>query len=83
MVFHTNFTVMIHTVAVWLTLSLAIWRFIFFFVECCFEQKIFLPKTVCCCFRFIMIKFPSKAVTLCTIQGCKFVLIVGYGGKYN
>ena len=28
MVFHTNFTVMIHTVAIWLTLSLAIWRFV-------------------------------------------------------
>ena len=28
MVFHTNFTVMIHTVATWLTFSLAIWRFI-------------------------------------------------------
>ena len=32
--------------------------------------------------RFIMIKFPSKAVTLCTVQGCKFVLIVGYGGTF-
>ena len=28
MLFHTNFTLMIHTVAIWLTLSLAIWRFI-------------------------------------------------------
>ena len=32
--------------------------------------------------RFIMMKFPSKAVTLCTVQGCKFVLIVGYGGRF-
>merc|ERR1719150_2050734 len=54
MVFHTNFTVMIHTVATWLTFSLAIWR-------------------------FIMIKFPSKAATLCTVARCKIVLAFGYG----
>ena len=28
LIFHTNFTLMIHTVSIWLTLSLAIWRFI-------------------------------------------------------
>jgi hypothetical protein len=54
MLFHGNFSVMIHTVAVWLTLSLAIWR-------------------------FIMIQFPSKAVTLCTVSRCKVVLALGYG----
>jgi hypothetical protein len=26
LLFHTNFTIMIHTVSIWLTLSLAIWR---------------------------------------------------------
>ena len=26
-----------------------------------------------------MIKFPSKAVTLCTVQRCKMVLAFGYG----
>ena len=29
--------------------------------------------------RFIMIKFPSKAVTLCTVPRCKMVLAFGYG----
>jgi len=53
MVFHTNFTVMIHTVATWLTFSLAIWR-------------------------FIMIKFPSEAATLCTVGRCKIVLVLGF-----
>jgi len=53
MVFHTNFTVMIHTVATWLTFSLAIWR-------------------------FIMIKFPSEAATLCTVARCKIVLFLGF-----
>ena len=57
MVFHTNFTVMIHTVATWLTFSLAIWR-------------------------FIMIKFPSEAATLCTVARCKIVLFLGFG-KYS
>ena len=28
LLFHTNFTLMIHTVSIWLTLSLAIWRLI-------------------------------------------------------
>ena len=28
LLFHTNFTIIIHTVSIWLTLSLAIWRFI-------------------------------------------------------
>lgn len=54
MLFHTNFTLMIHTVAIWLTLSLAIWR-------------------------FIMIKFPSRATDLCTVARCKMVLAFGYG----
>ena len=57
MLFHVNFSNFIHTVAIFLTLSLAIWR-------------------------FIMIKFPSTAVTLCTIDKCKLVLILGYG-TYN
>ena len=54
MLFHTNFTLMIHTVAIWLTLSLAIWR-------------------------FIMIKFPSKSVKLCTDSRSKLVLVLGFG----
>ena len=54
MMFHTNFTIMIHTVAVWLTLALAVWR-------------------------FIMIKFPSTAITFCTVGRCKLVLGLGYG----
>ena len=29
--------------------------------------------------RVIMIKLPSKAVTLCTVQGCRYVLLIGYG----
>ena len=62
---------MIHTVAIWLTLSLAIWRLI----------MVTLIKMELAISRLIMIKFPSKAVTLCTVQGCKFVLIVGYGGR--
>ena len=28
LLFHTNFTIMIHTVSIWLTLSLAFWRLI-------------------------------------------------------
>ena len=28
LLFHINFSIMIHTVSIWLTLSLAIWRFI-------------------------------------------------------
>ena len=28
LLFHNNFTIMIHTVSIWLTLSLAIWRFL-------------------------------------------------------
>jgi hypothetical protein len=28
LLFHTNFTIMIHTVSIWLTLSLALWRLI-------------------------------------------------------
>ena len=45
---------MIHTVSIWLTLSLAIWR-------------------------FIMIKFPIFAVSICTITRCKAILVLGYG----
>ena len=56
LLFHTNFTGMIHTVSTWLTLSLAIWR-------------------------FIMIKFPTWAVSLCTGTRCRLVLTCGYG-KY-
>ena len=48
---------MIHTVSIWLTLSLAIWR-------------------------FIMIKFCSLAVTLCTLPRCRILLILGYGKLY-
>ena len=73
MQFHMNFSNFIHTVSVFLTLSLAIWRFII--VKSNILMKISMS-------RFIMIKFPSKAVTLCTVQGCKFVLIVGYGGRF-
>ena len=29
--------------------------------------------------RFIMIKFPSKAATLCTVERCKIVLFLGFG----
>ena len=54
MYFHSNFTIMIHTVSTWLTLSLAIWR-------------------------FIMIKFPAQATTLCTHSRCKMLLIFGFG----
>ena len=57
LLFHTNFTVMIHTVSTWLTLSLAIWR-------------------------FIMIKFPTWVVSLCTDTRCRLVLTCGYG-KYE
>ena len=56
MLFHMNFSNFIHTVSIWLTLSLAIWR-------------------------FIMIKFPSEAATLCTVARCKIVLFLGFG-KY-
>ena len=44
---------MIHTVSIWLTLSLAIWR-------------------------FIMIKFPTSAVTFCTLARCKALIICSY-----
>ena len=70
MLFHTNFTLMIHTVAIWLTLSLAIWRLVM--VQSNISMKISIS-------RFIMIKFPSKAVTLCTVPRCKMVLAFGYG----
>ena len=70
MLFHTNFTLMIHTVAIWLTLSLAIWRFVMM------KSNISLKMSIS---RFIMIKFPSKAVTLCTVPRCKMVLAFGYG----
>jgi len=53
LMFHTNFSIMIHTVSIWLTLSLAIWR-------------------------FIMIKFSTLAVTLCNVQRCRAVLLLGY-----
>jgi len=53
LLFHTNFSIMIHTVSIWLTLSLAIWR-------------------------FIMIKFSTLAVTLCTLSRCRAVLVLGY-----
>ena len=58
LLFHTNFTLMIHTVSIWLTLSLALWR-------------------------FIMIKFCSLAVTLCTLPRCRILLILGYGKLYS
>ena len=51
-----NFSNFIHTVSVFLTLSLAIWR-------------------------FIMIKFPTQSVELCTVEKCKVVLGLGYGKK--
>ena len=70
MLFHTNFTLMIHTVAISLTLSLAIWRLVM--VQSNISMKISIS-------RFIMIKFPSKAVTLCTVPRCKMVLAFGYG----
>ena len=54
MLFHTSFTVMIHTVSTFLTLTLAIWR-------------------------FIMIKYPSKAIDLCTLSRCKTLLVLGFG----
>ena len=56
-VFHTNFTIMIHTVSIWLTLCLAIWR-------------------------WIMIKFPSFSLEICTLTASKIVLALGFG-SYN
>jgi len=53
LLFHSNFSIMIHTVSIWLTLSLAIWR-------------------------FIMIKFPTKSVQVCTLERCKIVLFAGF-----
>ena len=96
MLFHTNFTLMIHTVAIWLTLSLAIWRFIMinsnlsnncWYIDdnCYFKAhpiKLIEKLLICweiCNSRFIMIKFPSKAVALCTVPRCKMVLAFGYG----
>ena len=58
MQFHMNFSNFIHTVSVFLTLSLAIWR-------------------------FIMIKFPTQSVELCTVEKCKVVLGLGYGKYVN
>ena len=58
MLFHTSFTVMIHTVSTFLTLTLAIWR-------------------------FIMIKYPSKAIDLCTLSRCKALLVLGFGNYPN
>jgi hypothetical protein len=46
---------MIHTVSTFLTLTLAIWR-------------------------FIMIQFPARSVTLCTVARCRALLCLGYGG---
>ena len=54
LLFHSNFTITIHTVSIWLTLSLAFWR-------------------------LIMIRFPSEAITMCTLDRCKIVLILGFG----
>ena len=60
MVFHISFTVMIHTVSIFLTLTLATWR-------------------------FIMIKFHSQAVGLCTVPRCKMLLALAFGktNKYG
>ena len=33
--------------------------------------------------RFIMIKFPSEAATLCTVARCKIVLVLGFGQYYH
>ena len=57
LLFHTNFTIMIHTVSIWLTLCLAIWR-------------------------WIMIKFPSFSLEICTLTASKIVLALGFG-SYN
>ena len=57
LLFHTNFSIMIHTVSIWLTLSLAIWR-------------------------FIMIKFSTQAVSLCSLLRCRAVLVLGYGKTF-
>ena len=54
MVFHISFTVMIHLSSIFLTLTLATWR-------------------------FIMIRFHSQAVELCTVPRCKMLLILAFG----
>ena len=54
LLFHSNFTIIIHTVSIWLTLSLAFWR-------------------------LIMIRLPSEAITMCTMDRCKIILILGFG----
>ena len=54
MLFHVNFSNFIHNVSIFLTLSLAIWR-------------------------FIMIRFPTKSVNICTTNNCKNVLALGFG----
>ena len=54
LLFHSNSTIIIHTVSIWLTLSLAFWR-------------------------LIMIRLPSEAITMCTMDRCKVVLILGFG----
>ena len=86
MFFHINFTVTIHNVSIFLTLTLAVWRQ----VHRCTKKKIY----ICCnktedlfqiyylryiiCFRYIMINDPLLAIDL-TVSRCKKLLLLGYG----
>ena len=69
--FHVNFSLMIHTVSIWLTLSLAIWRYIMIKYHSLAQvrQENYHDHEL----------YEIPLQSLCTIRRCKIVLFLGYG----
>ena len=82
MFFHINFTVTIHNVSIFLTLTLAVWRLAFQIRN---EAQSFPKETTMIIAaisfnisRYIMINDPLLALDL-TVSRCKKLLLIGYG----
>ena len=87
MLFHINFTVMIHTVSIFLTLALATWRLIRFIVihrmiSIITIIVILRVLTIIIIVRLIMIKLHSLATQVCTMQRCRKLLFLAFGNNF-
>ena len=88
MFFHINFTVTIHNVSIFLTLTLAVWRLAFERVKAKYDMYLkkpsqeYLPAKPPNIFRYIMINDPLLALDL-TFSRCKKLLLIGYGESLN
>ena len=73
--FHVNFSLMIHTVSIWLTLSLAIWRYIM--IKYHSLAQVIITQIIGIIKFIVYDDIPLQS--LCTIRRCKIVLFLGYG----